>query len=123
MNYTIFPLLSSNNKQRYLIKRNKYYNPNLHAISDLVLNAINEQLQVTPEQIKSKVRYRHIVDARHIYCYIMRKKFCVTSVGIGKEINRDHATVLHSCNLVAGLLKIDTEFRFKHKQVEGYLTQ
>lgn len=122
MNYNVFPLLDSNSKQRFLIQKSRYYNPNLSTISEMVLKAIDEQIGVKPELVKSNQRYRPICEARHIYCAIMRNKYHLTTVSIGKSIGKDHATVINACKVAKNLHSIDVEFRYKYKQVEGYLS-
>lgn len=67
----------------------------LHNILYNVANALNlRQLDLT-----GKSRFGHIVRARQIFCYIAREqKF--TFDEIAKTINRDHATAIHSCEVV-----------------------
>ena len=59
------------------------------------------------EKILGKDRTRRIVIARQLYCYILREHFWYGLVEIGKSINRDHTTIIHSHRLVKNLLEID----------------
>ena len=52
------------------------------------------------KELKSKIRDRDIVYARHSWSFIAHKVFGVSSSEIGKFINRDHATVLRYYNEV-----------------------
>jgi chromosomal replication initiation ATPase DnaA len=61
----------------------------------------------TIEKIKGKDRFRKIVVARQIYCFIARKYFGYGLVEIANTIKRDHTTVMHSVDLVDRMLKID----------------
>lgn len=58
------------------------------------------------EKIVGKDRTRRIVIARQLYCYILREHFWYGLVEIGKSINRDHTTIIHSHRLVKNLLEI-----------------
>lgn len=58
------------------------------------------------EKIVGKDRTRRIVIARQLYCYILREHFWYGLVEIGKTINRDHTTIIHSYRLVKNLLEI-----------------
>jgi len=51
------------------------------------------------KQIRSKSRKAEYVDARHVCCYLLRKKG-YTCDGIGKMINRSHSSVVHAVNRV-----------------------
>lgn len=46
--------------------------------------------------LKSETRKRDAVAARQVYCFIAHKIFKYPSKYVGKYINRDHTTVLHS---------------------------
>lgn len=62
-----------------------------------VLEIVSKNCGVTIEQIISKTRKREPVDARHIYCAIMKKEFDYSLKSIGLTLsNRDHTTVIHS---------------------------
>jgi len=67
-----------------------------------IMKIVAESCGVTTEQILSKVRKREIVDARHIFCKILRNEFGYPYVKIGEIVNgRDHTTAIHSvttCN-------------------------
>jgi len=64
------------------------------------MKAVSEMFNVSTEEIKSKSRKRNIADARFIYCYITKKKLHYTLDVIGKTINRDHSSIVHSIKMV-----------------------
>ena len=47
------------------------------------------------ETIKSKSRKRDVIDARRLYCVVMRKVFHLPLNTIGKLVNTHHASVIH----------------------------
>ena len=51
-------------------------------------------------------RLGHIVEARRMFCYLSRMLTPKSLKVIGKKIDRDHATVLHQFNNVAGYVHI-----------------
>ena len=65
-------------------------------ISEMLLKAIDEVLNVTPNELKGRVRRREFVDARNMYCAIIRRTTHQTLTNIGASIGRNHSTVIHS---------------------------
>jgi len=43
--------------------------------------------------------------ARQLYCYLRYKTTILSLAAIGKEVKRDHATVIHAKNLIEGILQ------------------
>ena len=70
-------------------------------------------------KISVKSRRRNLVEARHIYCLIVRKYTDYSLAIIGKEINRDHATVLHSIRRAKEFLQYDQDFKVKFNNLEN----
>ncbi|MGL4294066.1 MAG: chromosomal replication initiator protein DnaA [Bacteroidales bacterium] len=90
----------------------------IEAIQDTVCRYFN----VDNKQIHSKSRKREIVHARQISMYLSKKytDFSLSRIGemIGK---RDHATVLHACKNISGLIDIDKTFRSNITEIEELL--
>lgn len=60
-----------------------------------VLADLCSRTATTPEMLRSKSRKRELVDLRFVY-YRRAKEITTASLAaIGREVNRDHATVLH----------------------------
>ncbi len=79
---------------------------------------------VTKEQIHSKSRKREIVQARQVAMYLCRNLTKLSLSTIGANIgNRDHATVLHSCNAVSDLMETDKSFRLSVNDITRQLVQ
>jgi len=69
----------------------------LHVKPEDVLKIVSEECGVTLEDILSRSRKGPIVNARHIFCAIMKKEFNYSYETIGKMVSgRDHTTAIHS---------------------------
>lgn len=63
---------------------------------------------LTKQQLISKSRTKNISNARHIAIYMCRKHLDLPFAKIGDEFgNRDHSTVMSSCDKIDKLLKVD----------------
>lgn len=80
---------------------------------DKIFYAVSEVTGVTKEAMKNKGRTQIVSDARHIFCYMAWKLTELPLQVIGENINRHHATVVHSRDTVDGLKEIDKVFRSK----------
>ena len=76
---------------------------------DRVQEAVCEYFNISRDTLQSPSRKRQIVQARQIAMYLCRSYISSCSLStIGAEIGgKDHATVLHACNLVADLITTD----------------
>jgi len=61
-----------------------------------IMGAVSDVLGVSESEIRGKRRYRVFVDARHIYCAIMRRVSLLSYNDIARTLNRNHATIIHS---------------------------
>lgn len=79
----------------------------LESIQDLIANHFNLDV----ENLKSKSRKRHIVTARQLAMYFVKKYTDHSLKNIGDAFGgRDHSTVIYSCRTVNDLLDTDKEF-------------
>lgn len=82
----------------------------------LIIETVAKKYEITPDDILSKKRNREIAVPRQVAIYLCREMTDLSTTNIGREFgNRDHTTVMHSCDKVAEQMK--TEFAFK-KRVE-----
>lgn len=73
--------------------------------------------------LKSKRRFREIVELRFIYCYLGRK-FGNTLESIGGAIGfSDHTTVIHSIQMFKTLLETNDEFAKKFHLILAYIKE
>ena len=73
---------------------------------EILKNTICEHYAVNDDEIMGRSRLGHIVEARRMFCYLSRMLTPKSLKVIGKKIDRDHATVLHQFNNVAGYVHI-----------------
>jgi len=64
-------------------------------------------------EILSEKRSRENVDARRVFCFILRNE-SNTSTSIGDFLKKDHATVLHYIRTFKGLIDSDSSFRERY---------
>lgn len=90
---------------------------------DKVQKTVCEYFNISQEEILSKSRKRHIVQARQIAMYLCRNLIANCSLAsIGAEIGgKDHATVLHACMTVNDLMHTDKVFKKYVTDIEGEL--
>ena len=87
-------------------------------IQDVVSNYFN----IKKELIQSKSRKREIVQARQIAMYFTKAHTEMSLAQIGSHIGqRTHATVLHACKTVKGLIEVDKSFRSSVDEIERIL--
>lgn len=80
-----------------------------------VANTVNVILGVDIFKIR---RHRELVEARFIYCHIMRHKFNKTISDIGRRLDKTHATVIYALKGFENLMSLkDKEFREKYNRI------
>ena len=67
-----------------------------HFMADLIMQSIDSTFGIEKSVLTSKLRRRHVVDARQMFCAMMRQFSTLSLTAIGKTIARDHSTVVHS---------------------------
>ena len=98
------------------MKINYFALPGLVGLKDLRVNTVKsvvlENLGVSWESLIGESRLRPLPDARKMFAYCIRK-YCgkVTSIALGKLINKDHATILYYYKRTEHLREYDAEFR------------
>jgi chromosomal replication initiation ATPase DnaA len=70
-----------------------------------ILLDVCEASGVTIEDLQSGKRFPYIVTARHVYCYIARRKK-YSMQRIGQLIHRNHSSVLHAVNKIEDMIEI-----------------
>jgi len=73
-----------------------------------ILKVICRELAMDFDEVKNrKTRLREFVYARQLYAYFCKKYTNESLTKIGKFINKDHATVIHSQKQIKGYYDID----------------
>lgn len=85
--------------------------------------AVCDYFNISLEELVSRSRKRQIVQARQISMYLCRSLISNCSLStIGAETGgKDHATVLHSCNIVTDLMATDRVFKKYVNDLEARL--
>lgn len=70
-------------------------------------DAVCQVTGITWNEIISHKRFQKICVARNLYCVFARKHFKRSLLKIGNTINRDHTSIIHSCETVQDM--VDTQ--------------
>lgn len=71
--------------------------------------------------LQQKTNKREVVKARQIAMFFSKEYTKLTLDAIGREFNRDHATVLYSCKTVANLMETDKKYKFDIGEIKKTL--
>lgn len=78
-----------------------------------ILNNFSDDFYIT------NTRVRNRVVQIQAFSFLVHKIYGITSILVGKYINRDHATVLHSCKIVQNQFKYYKKYlRFWKNEIE-----
>ncbi len=87
---------------------------------DDILEKVCHHYNVTQQNVFSRSRKRDYVIVRQVSMYFAQKYTKMPATRIGQLIgNRDHSTVLHSCNTVEQRLKVDKAFLEELNSIEN----
>ena len=87
---------------------------------DEILEKVCRHYNVEQRQVFSKSRKRDLVQARQVSMFLAQKYTKMPAGRIGQLIgNRDHSTVIHSCNAIEQRLKVDLAFQAEISSIEN----
>ena len=87
---------------------------------DEILEKVCRHFNVEQRQVSGKSRKRDLVQVRQVSMYLAQKYTKMPAGRIGQLIgNRDHSTVIHSCNAVEQRLKVDKAFSAEISSIEN----
>lgn len=79
---------------------------------DTIVNTVCSHYGVTQQDLFSRTRKSNVVRARQVAMYLSKQMTELSTAKIGTLVgNKDHATVIHACKIVAGQLEIDKAFQ------------
>lgn len=89
----------------------------------VIMDVVSRYYNVTVEDLKSNRRSKEVTIPRQIAMYLCRNLLSMTLPQIGAEFgNRDHTTVMHSCNKVADALnKNESDLNQEIKEIKARL--
>ncbi|MDR2078196.1 MAG: chromosomal replication initiator protein DnaA [Treponema sp.] len=78
---------------------------------DIIQREVAEHYQLSPSDLRGKKRNKSIVLPRQIAMYVSRKLTELSTIEVGQSFGgRDHTTVLHSCDKIESLMRLDHKF-------------
>lgn len=87
---------------------------------DDILEKVCHHYGVNQQHVFSKSRKRDYVQVRQVSMYLAQKYTKMPASRIGQLIgNRDHSTVIHSCNTIEQRLKVDKAFSAELSSIEN----
>lgn len=89
---------------------------------ETIINKVCDYYDIPVDAIQTKSRKHEIVQVRQISMYLAKKHLDFSTSKIGMYIGkRDHATVLHACNIVKDQLEVDKNFKKDVENIESSL--
>ena len=79
----------------------------VQVVVDKIFAEIYNRYGVDKKELISAKRTKNVAYARHVCIYLIREITEMSYPGIGKMFNRDHSTILSSCELISKKLKTD----------------
>ncbi len=90
--------------------------------SEDIKRAVATQFGVRPSEMVSKTRTKSISFPRHVAMFLCRKHTTLSYPEIGGEFGgRDHSSVIHAANVVAGKIQSNQEIRQVVQEIENRL--
>ncbi len=87
---------------------------------DDILEKVCHHYGISQQSVFSKSRKRSYVQVRQVSMYLASKYTRIPAGRIGQLIgNRDHSTVIHSCNIIEQRLKVDQAFQSEISSIEN----
>ncbi|MBO5251266.1 MAG: chromosomal replication initiator protein DnaA [Bacteroidaceae bacterium] len=89
-----------------------------------IISKVCEHYKMEETAIHTKTRKREIVQVRQVAMFLAKKHTENSASKIGQLIGkRDHATVLHACNVVKDQLEVDKNFKAEIEEIEASIKQ
>jgi chromosomal replication initiator protein len=94
-------------------------NPNRYKMTmEQILDIISEVCSTTSTDIVGKIRTREVIDARFIFCHVMKRYYNYTLSGIGKVMSeRDHTTIRHALIKFKDRYEVEEIYREKVQKI------
>lgn len=87
-----------------------------------IQNKVASYFHITINDLKGKKRMKSIVMPRQIAMYLAREMTSNSLPKIGKEFGgKDHTTVIHACDKIAEIIKLDSDLRKEISDIKSSL--
>lgn len=88
-----------------------------------IQNKVTSYFHISISDLKGKKRMKSIVIPRQIAMYLSREMTSNSLPKIGKEFGgKDHTTVIHACDKIAEVIKLDTDIRKEIADIKSALS-
>ena len=84
-----------------------------------VIDKVAKYYNLNSKDILGKSRIKDIKNARQVAMYLMNKELGLSTTKIGRELSKDHSTVIHGINMVDKRLKEDFALREQVSELKG----
>jgi hypothetical protein len=88
-----------------------------------IQNEICKRYNLDWDRIKSKSRVRIVVDARRLYCGILRNTCGLRYQEIANILNKNHATILHNVGQHDIFVKLLKSYKKNFEEIESLLIE
>ncbi len=89
---------------------------------ETIQKTVSDHFHIRLIDLKSKKRTQHIAFCRQVAMYLCRRLTDSSFPRIGEQFCRDHSTVIHAYNLIAGRVSHEDAFRLEIAKIERILT-
>ncbi|HEY1037612.1 MAG TPA: chromosomal replication initiator protein DnaA [Candidatus Paceibacterota bacterium] len=87
-----------------------------------VVKAVSAFYNIEEESIYNKTRRQEVVKPRQLTMYILREDYNISFPSIGQKLgNRDHTTVMHSCEKIRNELKNNPDLTSELNQIRSLI--
>lgn len=87
-----------------------------------IINLVSNSFKISVEDIMSRKRTRDVSQARQVVVYLAKQYTRLALKSIGEAVGcKSHATVMHSCKMVANFIETDKDFKLQLEQLEKQL--
>jgi len=85
---------------------------------EIIKSEISKRYNLNWEQIQSSSRVRVVVDARRMYCGILRNIFRLTFQEIADILDKNHATIIHNLQQHDAFVRILKSYKKNYDDIE-----
>ena len=85
--------------------------------AEKIMTVVSTRYGTTKEELKGKSKKREIVEARHVCAYLIRELTGYSLNQIGALLNRDHTTIMNSCEVTKTQMMNDPLFEKEIKDM------
>ncbi|MBQ3870615.1 MAG: chromosomal replication initiator protein DnaA [Clostridia bacterium] len=86
-------------------------------VAEKIMSVVSTRYGTTKDEVKGKSKKREIVEARHVCAYLIRELTGYSLNQIGALLNRDHTTIMNSCEVTKTQIMNDPLFEKEIKDM------